>query len=313
MVRAAARAGAHAVKFQAFKTRNFIHRANPSYKELLAEETPFPLLKELAPLAHDLGLAFGITVFDEEGVELAANIGADFIKISSGDLTFHALIRAASLSGLPLALSTGASREREVEAALKVLSEAQKKPWSVLQCASLYPAPPESANLAVMDRWLKEKKPAGFSDHTPGVEGALAAISLGAKVLEKHFTTSKSLPGGDNFMSLEPSEAEELLKKARLGKAPGALPEEIRKSPYWGSDAKKPWPGERPDLIRRAAVASRFLAKGKVLKVTDAIFQRVAPPERGTLVRPDSLWENRALTRSYAAGEPLLAEELSPL
>ncbi|MDR1165428.1 MAG: N-acetylneuraminate synthase family protein [Deltaproteobacteria bacterium] len=321
MVRAAARLGAPAVKFQAFRARAFIHPSHPGFAELAREETPFAVLADAMELAHSLGIKAGLTVFDQEGVEFASRHDADFVKISSGDLTYHALLRLAAASGIPLALSTGASTQEEVEAALRVVAETGARLWSLLQCSSLYPTPPEAANLAVMDRWLGDGLPAGFSDHTLGVQGAFAALALGARLLEKHFTVDRALPGGDNFMSATPQEAAAIARRAAKaeraenaanaagGAGGGADP---RSTPYYGDPQKRLGPLERPELIRRAAVAARALSRGAPLHDEDLLFQRVPPPPGDEpLLRPDEPFAGRALVRPKEKGEPLLARDLA--
>jgi sialic acid synthase SpsE len=311
MVREAARIGAKAVKFQAYRAKSFVHPQNPYYEELLAEETPYPLLEDTADLAKDLGLGFGITVFDAEGIELALKKKADFIKISSGDITYLPLIRLAAQSGLPLVISTGASHEFEVKRAFRIASLEESKLIFLLQCASLYPALPEALNLAVMDRWLKEGIRAGLSDHTLGVKAPLVAFDSGALMVEKHFTTDRSLPGGDNLMSVNPKDARKILTRMEKGGKNDLLPIESSpsQSPIWGSDEKKPHPLERPDLIRRGASAAKRLPKGRILRPEDLSFLRMGETE-DPLLGPETTLGEISLAKDLEPGEPVFLKDL---
>lgn len=301
MVRAAAASGADAVKFQAYRAATFLSPLSPYYGELAGEELAPGDLAALVAQAHGLGLAAGLTVFDGPSVGLARDCGADFLKISSGDLTHHALLRLAAGADRPLMVSTGAADGDEVAAALGALA-----PWrgrvAVLQCASLYPAPPESANLAVMARWLGQGLTAGYSDHTLGLDAAKAALALGAMVLEKHFTTHRGLPGGDNAMSAEPAEFRELARWRDLVPA------------LMGAAGKRALPAEGPmrPLIRRAAVATAHCPAGHVLAAGDIALRRPPRAEDG-LIGPGEVGTlpGRALKRAVAAGEAVTRGDLA--
>ncbi|MDR0881898.1 MAG: N-acetylneuraminate synthase family protein [Candidatus Adiutrix sp.] len=293
MVRAAREAGAGAVKFQAYCTADFISSQSPYYEELATEELPFEQLGDLVAQAQKLGLAAGLTVFDREGLALAREAGADFIKISSGDLTNTDLLRLAAEAGRPLFVSTGAAEEAEVARALALLAPARDQ-LVLLQCASLYPAPPEAANLAVMVNWLAAGLAAGYSDHTLGLEVAEMAITLGAVALEKHFTLNRGLPGGDNRISAQPEDLRQLARWAELSRQ--AL----------GEAVKAPHPLESPirPVIRRAVVAAGHLPAGHRLAPADLALRR-PPPTAGPLLGPDDLagLASRVLTTSLTPGE----------
>ena len=249
LVRAAAAAGAGGVKFQAYRAIDLMSRASPYFEELATEELSFESLDSLVRLGRALGLVTGLTVFDEAGLDLARTAGADFLKVSSGDLTHLRLLALAERAGRPVFVSTGAGDETEVEEALKILAPDRTV---LLQCTSLYPAPPDSLNLAVMAGWLARGLAAGYSDHSLGLAAPRLALSLGGLVLEKHFTLVRTLPGGDNALS--------------------ATPEEFRRLADWalevnlltGDRTKRLQSGEeesRP-LIRRAVLAARALPAG---------------------------------------------------
>jgi N-acetylneuraminate synthase/N,N'-diacetyllegionaminate synthase len=306
MVRGAAQSGAWGVKLQAYRTDNFVSRDNqPAFDELKADETPLELIAELIGYARSLSLACGVTVFDSEGIRLAEEKKASFIKLSSGDLNNLPLLRECARSPIPLVLSAGCAWESEVRRALSLL---RSPPLALLQCSSLYPCPPESANLAVMGAWLERGLPAGLSDHTEGVGASLAALQMGAVMVEKHFTTDRSLPGGDNFMSILPDEA------ARLSDWEKEPKTDPRESPYWGDPVKKPLPGERPELIRRFATARRALAAGERLRESSLRFLRISTePPLVDYVSPDedfSLW---AVKRGVPEGAPVVKSDLEKI
>lgn len=292
LVRAAAKAKAGAIKFQAYRAASFMSPLSPYYRDLEAEELPYDDLASLIVQAKDYGLLAGLTAFDEDGIELARSAGADFIKISSGDITHHRLLEKAARTGKVIFLSTGASTQTEVDAAREILHPAKKR-LVILQCTSLYPTSPDQVDMAVMDRWLRSGLAAGYSDHTLGTAAARLAIALGAFVLEKHFTTDKNLPGGDNAISALPYDFLDLAEWA-------AIQGSLR-----GDDVKRIQEGEREarPLIRRAVVAKRDLPEGLRLTENDLSLRR--PPAAEEALGPDYLGHvlGRHLARAIGAGD----------
>ncbi|UQZ89196.1 hypothetical protein C4J81_08290 [Deltaproteobacteria bacterium Smac51] len=300
MVQAAAEAGADAVKFQAYRSAAFMSRRNPYYEELESEELSYEDLAALMAAAHDHGLAAGLTAFDDEGVELAVSARAEFIKIASGDITHHRLLEKAARTDKPIFISTGASTQAEVDAAMDTLDKAKGR-LVVMQCASLYPAPLDSVDLAVMDRWLRSGVPAGYSDHTIGTTAARMAVTLGALVLEKHFTIDRDLPGGDNSISALPEDFRELADWKAL------------RVIMWGDDTKRIQPGEmemRP-VIRRAVVAKRDLPAGWKLTENDVALMR--PPRADGALGPNYLGHvvRRTLKNGVNEGELISLADLA--
>jgi N-acetylneuraminate synthase/N,N'-diacetyllegionaminate synthase len=305
LVQAAKNVGAGAVKFQAYRTKFFLHPMCPYRKDLAREELSFAALTDLVALAHDLGLLAGLTVFGPEGLDLALKAKADYLKISSGDLNYHQLIKAAGQIPLPLVISTGASFEKEVAATLVLLPT----PPIVLQCASLYPAPQATSNLAVLAKWLDLGRTAGFSDHCLDIIPSIAASFSGAVMIEKHFTLDKSWPGGDNFMSASPDEFASLRRRTSKPVDPiiakkTRLTLKKKRPILWGQATKKPQPGENPRLIRRWAIAAKNLVKGQKLSQNDVIFQRT-PLWPTPLLGPVEPWAELVLVRDLAKGEPV--------
>ncbi|MDR2611744.1 MAG: N-acetylneuraminate synthase family protein, partial [Deltaproteobacteria bacterium] len=291
MVRAAAAAGAPAVKFQAFKVTDLIHPENKVYREMQAGEMPHGLIEDMAKLAHDLGMQCGVTVFSPEGIDRALACKADFIKIASGDINYLALIREAANAGPPLILSTGASTSKDVRRVLGLLNSMAKRPAAILQCTSLYPAPATSCYLAVMAEWLSQGLPAGFSDHSMGVSGPLFAYALGAVTVEKHFTTDRTLPGGDNFMSLLPEHVSIITGGAKSAMPPAGGPlleAAARESLYYGQRIKRIFHGEDRRALRRVACAARRLPKGTALRTHNLKFLRLGSEVEGRFLGPGS-------------------------
>jgi sialic acid synthase SpsE len=310
LCQAAKKAGAGAIKFQAYRTELFIHPQNPYYAELAQEELPLATLADLIALTHDLGLMAGLTVFGSEGLELAQKAQADYLKISSGDLTYHPLIRLASQLPQPLVISTGASDAAEVQASVALCPT----PPTVLQCACLYPAPETTLSLAVLAQWLKKGLKAGLSDHSLELEPARAALCMGAVMVEKHFTLDRQWPGGDNAIS---SLSEDFQVLANLAATP-PTPLEAQlfinhlaktKPLYWGNPTKTRQPGENPSLVRRWAVAAKNLSQGQWLKPTDIQFLRT-PPTPTPLLGPEEPWIERQLKRDLAQGTPVALADL---
>ena len=293
MIEAAAQAGAVAVKFQAYQTGEFLTRSSSYFDELAAEELSFEALAELSAYAESKGIIFFFTVFDRAGVELAGRLDIPAIKISSGDLTNLPLLEAAAGLKKTLILSTGASDLEEVEGSLNFLAESGADQVVLLQCTAMYPCPDDEVNLLAMETLANRfRLPVGFSDHTLGVEIPLAALGLGAVLIEKHFTVDRGLPGGDNEMSALPEELALIVRAAsRVALARGRA-------------AKQPTAGENGmrQAIRRSVVAGRAIASGEVMGPENLAVKRpgngLAPKEIFALI-------GRRAVRDLTADEPL--------
>jgi N-acetylneuraminate synthase/N,N'-diacetyllegionaminate synthase len=278
MVDAAARAGADAIKFQTFSAGRLASRAarkaryqirgtggtGAQYPMLKALELSAPAHRELQARCKRRGIVFLSTPFDEASADFLESLRVPAYKISSGDLTNHPLIAHVARKGRPVLLSTGMATLKEVAAAVAAAKPAAKN-VVLLQCASNYPAQPAGANLRVMHTYEKRfGVPAGYSDHTPGIEVAIAAAALGAAVIEKHFTLDRSLPGPDHRASLEPGELAAMI--AAIRRAQSAL----------GNGVKAPLRSEAP--MRRAARKSlhwrRNVAPGRRARAADFIALR---------------------------------------
>jgi N,N'-diacetyllegionaminate synthase len=230
LIDVAAEAEADAVKFQTFKAETLTTAAAPkapyqarttgsdeSQMEMLKQlELPASAHRELQSHCLERGIIFLSTPFDEEAVDLLDELEVPAFKISSGDVTNLPLLRYAASKGRPVILSTGMSVLGEVGLAVDTIRSAGCKDLILLQCVSNYPADPADANLRAMKTMEKVfDVPVGYSDHTAGIEVALAAAALGACLIEKHFTLSRKSPGPDHQASLEPDELKALVRGIR--------------------------------------------------------------------------------------------------
>lgn len=280
MVAAAADAGADYVKFQAFRANDLVAAgtAATAYQvantgvadqhSLLRDLEVGPAeLEVLAVECRDRRIGFLCTAFEPETLGALISFGMDRIKIASGELTNSPALRAAAAHGKPVLLSTGQANIEEVDAAVKVLQEGGIEDITLLHCTSLYPAPPDKLNLRAMATMADTfGLPVGYSDHSMGDHAAIAAVALGAVVIEKHFTLDRSLPGPDHAASLEPAELASMIGKLHETRA--AL----------GDGEKRPAPGEADvaALVRRSWHAARALPEGTTIAVADVTLKRPA-------------------------------------
>ena len=223
-------AGADAVKFQTYRTELDSTQTAPkaAYQTSSTgvEESSFDMLKrlELSPETFDelkeyclkLGITFLSSAFEEESADLLEKLDVPAFKIPSGEVTNIPFLEHVARKGRPMIVSTGMCTLGEVEAAVGAIHGAGNENLVLLHCVSAYPTPPADVNLRAMQTLATAfGVPVGFSDHTMGSEIAVAAVALGACVLEKHFTLDRTLPGPDHQASLEPSELEALVRGIR--------------------------------------------------------------------------------------------------
>lgn len=337
MIDVAAEAGADAVKFQTFTAEKALTaramKAEYQATNTGSGGTQLEMVKRLELSADDhlalnercraRGIAFMSTAFDMDSLALLDRLDVPAVKIPSGDLTWGAMLLAAARLGRPLFISTGMADLGEVRQALAVVAFALTRPgrpasladcdaaWAdeagraavrervtVLQCTTQYPAPASAANLRAMTAMAETfGVRVGYSDHTLGVAVATAAVALGARVIEKHFTLGRDRQGPDHAASLEPDELAALVGAVREVEA--AL----------GDGVKAPSAVEMPNRLvaRRSLVAARPLAAGETLS-DDAVTAK--RPADG--LSPMDQWRlaDRPASRAYAADDALTAEEL---
>lgn len=220
----AAEAGADAVKFQIFKAEKLYSKNTPGFESLATNdiyglikdiETPRDWISELAEYCNDKGITFMATPFDHEAVDILDSYSPAF-KIASFEIVDLELIRYTASRGKPLIISTGMANPEEINDAIEAARSVGNENIALLHCNSLYPTPAENVNLKAIRTMLETfDNPIGFSDHTTGIHVPLAAVAMGASVIEKHFTMDKSLPGPDHSFALDPAELREMVRIIR--------------------------------------------------------------------------------------------------
>lgn len=227
---AAKEAGADVVKFQTWKTEKIITRtvAQAEYQteNTGKTESQFDMLKRLE-LSYDdfrkikeycdkIGIQFASTADEEESLDFLISLGIPFIKIGSGEITNIPYLRIMGRKKLPIIISSGMSTLAEVDTALAELRNAGATEITLLHCTTNYPCPMQDVNLKAI-LTLKEafKIPVGYSDHTEGIEVPVAAVAMGAKVIEKHFTLDRNMEGPDHLASTEPVEFKKMVDSIR--------------------------------------------------------------------------------------------------
>lgn len=302
LVRAAAAAGADAVKFQTYKTELFVR---PADEERFARLKSFELSQDafagLADLAHEVGLAFVSTPLDLESAAFLEEI-ADAVKIASGDNTFVPLIRQVAAGPKPMIMSTGLVDLDEARAALDLARDARPPGAEValLHCVTAYPAQPAEINLRAIPELASALGcTVGYSDHTLGIDACVAAAAIGARILEKHVTLDPP-PSDfrDHELSARPEELAELVRRVRLV-------EELL-----GSGEKRPQASELElrDAVRRSIAARRDLPVGHVIGPSDLAWLR---PGKGFAPGRESEVVGRILLRPVSAGEQLRPDDLA--
>ncbi len=272
LIAAAAAAGADLVKFQTFIAKNIVSASAPKAeyqnKTTAISESQFEMLQKLELSQEDhavlieecraCGIGFFSTAFDFRSFDLLMDLGClEQIKIPSGEITNLPLLRYMSRFGKPLMLSTGMANLGDVEAAIETIEAAgtPRHLITVLHCTTEYPTSMEDVNLRAMVAMKRAfGVNTGYSDHTPGIEISIAAVALGAAVIEKHFTLDRNLPGPDHKASLEPGELKAMIEGIR--NVERAL----------GDGVKRPSPSELRNkaVARKSLVAIRPIRAGEV-------------------------------------------------
>jgi N,N'-diacetyllegionaminate synthase len=307
LIDAAAAAGADLVKFQTFSADRLVTRAaaKARYQEAGSDagESQHAMLRklELTPAMHEelmahcrsRGIGFFSTAFDLESVDLLASLGLDRFKVPSGELTNLPYLRRIGRHGKPVIVSTGMASLGEVDAALAVLEDAGvgKRDLTVLHCTTEYPTAMADVNLRAMSAMAAAFGVAvGYSDHTAGIEVPIAAVALGATVIEKHFTIDRTLAGPDHKASLEPAELRAMVSAIRHVEA--ALGDGVKR--------RRPSEAGNAAVARKSIVARRAIRKGELLDESNLTVKRP-----GTGISP-MRWDEiigRVADRDYVADE----------
>ena len=269
LVDAAKAAGVDCIKFQTFKSENLVsHTAqkaeyqkaatgDSSQQDMLKQlELSFGEFVSLKEYCDRKGICFLSTPFDFESIEFLNSIDMPFWKIPSGEVTNYPYLVALAKSGKPVVMSTGMCEMQEIEDAITVLRENGTSEIKLLHCNTEYPTPYEDVNLRAM-KTLRDAfgVEVGYSDHTKGIEVPIAAVAMGAAVIEKHFTLDRNMEGPDHKASLEPQELKQMVDSIRHIEA--AL----------GSGDKKPSPSEKKNMsvARKSIVAAKRIKAGDIL------------------------------------------------
>jgi N-acetylneuraminate synthase/N,N'-diacetyllegionaminate synthase len=230
LIDAAVEAKADAVKFQTFITEESISPAAPQaayqrentgktesmFDMVKRLELPFEAFAELNDHCLKREIVFLSSPFDVQSVDVLDRLNVPVFKIASGEITNLPFLEYVGARHRPIILSTGMSYLEEVETALRTIEHTGNSPVILLHCVSNYPAAPSDVNLRAMETMSRAfQLPVGYSDHTTGVDVALAAVALGACIIEKHFTLDNNLPGPDHRASLEPNELHALVQGIR--------------------------------------------------------------------------------------------------
>ena len=271
--------GADVIKFQTWITDKIITRTvkqasyqikntgrNISQYEMLKElELTFDEFREIKQYCDNIGIKFCSTADEAESLDFLIDIGVPFIKVGSGDICNVPFLRYIGGKGLPVIISTGMSSLSDVEMSIDALKYGGTKQIIVLHCTTSYPCPFMDVNLKAMDT-LKNafKYDVGYSDHTVGIEAAVAAVARGAKVIEKHFTLNRNLEGPDHNASTEPLEFKKMVEAIRNVEI------------SLGTGNKTPTSGEKEisKVVMKRIIANRKIKKGKIIEEEDLCVKR---------------------------------------
>lgn len=278
LVDAAKAAGVDCVKFQTFKAKNLVSKnaAKAEYqKETTGDGTQEDMLKKLE-LSYDeflglkkycdkAGIAFLSTPFDFESIDFLNSVDMPFWKIPSGEITNYPYLVALAKTRKPIIMSTGMCSMDEIHAAIDVLRKKGSNNIKLLHCNTEYPTPFEDVNLKAMQSMRDEfGLEVGYSDHTKGIEVPIAAVAMGATIIEKHFTLDRNMEGPDHKASLEPNELEKMVTCIRH--IENAL----------GSGDKVPSPSETKNRVvaRKSIVAKTKIKIGEVFTENNITVKR---------------------------------------
>lgn len=290
LVDAAKKAGVDCIKFQTFKSENLVSRTakkaeyqkkttgDSSQQDMLKKlELSFDEFLNLKNYCENMGICFLSTPFDFDSIEFLNSIDMPFWKIPSGEVTNLPYLLALAKTGKPVVMSTGMCTLQEMREAIDVLQANGTKEIKLLHCNTEYPTPFEDVNLKAMQTMRDEfQMEVGYSDHTKGIEVPIAAVALGATIIEKHFTLDRNMEGPDHKASLEPNELAEMVCCIR----------NIEKA--LGSGDKTPSPSEKKNI----AVARKSIVAKTKIKAGDTLTENNVTVKRpGTGISPMKWFE----------------------
>ena len=275
---AAKDAGADCVKYQTFKSENLVSKnaqkaeyqkkttGDSSQQDMLKKlELSYDSFVRLKEYCDKIGICFLSTPFDFDSIDFLNSLNMPFWKIPSGEVTNYPYLVALAKTGKPVVMSTGMCEMSEISDAIKVLKDNGTKDIKLLHCNTEYPTPFEDVNLAAMktirDAFNVE---VGYSDHTKGIEVPIAAVALGATIIEKHFTLDRNMEGPDHKASLEPDELKQMVNSIR----------NIEKA--IGTGQKEPSASEKKNIAiaRKSIVAKKVIKAGEILSPDNITVKR---------------------------------------
>lgn len=307
LILAAKEAGADYVKFQTGKPELVISRfatmADYQKKNVGKTESQLDMVRKillrfddfplLAEYCSEVGIKFLSTPFDVPSIELLDTLNMDFWKIPSGEITNYPYLKKVAHTKRPVIMSTGMCEMDEIRAAIRVLTSngLHKAQIQLLHCNTEYPTPMTDVNLSAMEEMRRQfDLPVGYSDHTQGIEVPIAAVAMGARVIEKHFTLDKKMEGPDHKASLEPAELKAMITAIR----------NIEQALGTGHKTVSASEDKNKAIARKSIVAARVIKKGEFFTEDNLAVKR---PGNG--ISP-MLWEEiigRQATRDFEEDE----------
>ncbi|NBW34969.1 MAG: pseudaminic acid synthase [Cytophagia bacterium] len=314
IVKIAAKTGAHAIKLQTYTAdtmtinhkggmfditdKNSLWYGRNLYELYEQAHTPWDWHKPLFDLANELGIVCFSTPFDESAVDFLESLNAPCYKIASFENTDHPLLKKVARTGKPVIMSTGAANINEIFESVQVLTENGCTQLVLLKCTSTYPSTPENTNLLTIPV-LQKIFPnciIGLSDHTMGIGASIASVALGARVIEKHFTTSRADGGVDSVFSMEPTEMESLvIESERAFLALGGVQLMLQKAE------------EKSKMFKRSIYVVKDIEKGEPFTKENI---RVIRPGDGLPSKHYEMMLTRVASRLYKRGSPLTQQDL---
>ena len=265
MIDSAYNAGADAIKFQTYKSENFLSESSEYFNFFKNVELSYNDFKVLKDYSDNLGITFLSTPFDFQSADFLEEIGVSAFKIASSDLTNTPLIEHIAKMNLPMIISTGLGTFNEIDESIKICTSVGNEKIAILHCVADYPANPEETNLdALVSMKNKYEFPIGYSDNGESEIVDEVAVSLGADIIEKHFTLDKKMSGPDHSFSILPNDMKQLIEKFRL----------IKK--IKGNGNKSPNESEINNkiAIRKSITCSKFIKNGENFSLENIAIKR---------------------------------------
>ena len=311
LIDAAKAAGADCAKFQTFSTPKIVSEGGFSRMHLkgvhgswgrtvseVFKDAEFPVEwhKEIADYCKKVGIDFSTSPYFKEAVDLCVELDVPFIKIGSGDITWHEMLEYIASKGKPVMLATGDATMAEIDEAVRVIEKTGNKDVILMQCITNYPSKIDSANVNVLKTYQNAFDVlTGYSDHSPGHVVALASTVIGGRVIEKHFTLDKTDKGPDHPHSMEPHEFKFMVDSIReVERAMGSTCKEVVEEE-----------GETVFVQRRCLYAARDLKKGDILTEDDIDVLR---PALGIPPKFKPMLIGKTVREDVAKGQPLFWE-----